>query len=178
MGLDPGFTHWGLVWGGYAPASGTLSLIGCACITTKKSQHRLVRVASDDIARARALYGEVSRVIRAQRPAVVALEIAGGSQSARANRALGICLGLAVGLEDAADTPFIEVTAREAKQAACGQVTASKEAVMGWAVAAHPRLAWPKSAALLEHCADAAAVLQAAIETAWFRQIVALRVAA
>jgi Holliday junction resolvasome RuvABC endonuclease subunit len=148
-------------------------------IQTTKSQIKSVRVSSDNLARARALYLAFKSMEKMAQ--FVAAEIPSGSQSSKA--AMGF--GVATGVLASHSVPLIEVSPTETKVAAVGDKHASKADIIGWATNQWPGLDWIKNQKRLqadkglyhkdnEHTSDAIAIIYAAINTPHFQAAIAL----
>lgn len=109
----------------------------------------------------------------------VFVEVPVGSQSARAMASYGICVGV-LGALRATGIPFFEVTPTEVKLAGAGYKSATKQAMIEWAMAKHPEANWPLykqkgvsivSEAKAEHMADATAAIYAGMSCNSFQQM-------
>ena len=162
----------------YSVTTGTLDIKHLEIAQTAKGTDKTVRRSSDDLVRARSIVAEINRVIALYRPFIAVAEVPVGAQSARAAFSNGLCCGLLA----AVPLPIIEVSPSEVKVAAVGSKTASKEAMIEWAVAKWPEATWMKrklkgEIVLLndnEHLADACAAVNAGILTVQFAQAIAM----
>ena len=162
----------------YSIETGKVSVVHLEIAQTEKSQDKQVRRNSDDLARAQSIVTEIKRVIAIHKPTLAMAEIPVGAQSARAAFSNGLCCGLLA----AVPLPIIQVTPTEVKVAACSSKTASKEAMIQWAVANWPKANWLtrklKGEIVLmadnEHLADACGAVNAGILTPQFAQAVAM----
>lgn len=182
LGQDPAFSNYGLALVDVDPVTKEMSPRWIDLVETKKTTAKQVRVASDNLRRAREILLKVrDHEVSAH---MIAAEIPSGAQSASAANKLGIALGIVAGH----GKPLIEVTAAEAKKAATGYSDASKEDLINWAYEQWPDLNWALGgkkpaftmpdgkglAAKNEHMADALAIVKAATLTAQFDQAAAM----
>lgn len=108
----------------------------------------------------------------------VFMELPVGSQTARAMASYGICVGLAASIAP----PLILVLPHEVKLITGLGKTASKAAMIAWAVKKYPEIEWlrergkptGKLIAANEHIADAVAATEAGINTDEFRRVIVL----
>lgn len=177
LGQDPAFSNFGLALVDVDVDTREMFPLWIRLIETEKTKGKQVRIASDNLARARHIWQGVRDAERDC--ALIAAEIPSGAQSASAANKLGIALGIVAGHS----RPLIEVTAAEAKKIATGYKDASKFDMVEWAYAQWPHLDWaPGRAAAMpkglsnknEHMADALAIVKAATHTAVFENAAAM----
>ncbi len=133
--------------------------------TKPSPKKRGIRVADDDAERCQELARFLIDTIRTCRPAGAVVELpSGGSQGARANRAMGMATGVVVAVLEMAELPAEWVTPGDVKKAATDRRDASKEAVQeavreafDWGDCWPTKPKWAQ-----EHVADAAAAVLAA----------------
>lgn len=178
-GQDPSLRHWGLVTGTYDTVTKILLLDQLAVTEPVLSKSKQVRQNSLDLESAVQLCK--AAVEAAKGAHATFIEVPVGSQSARAMASYGICVGI-LGALRYAGIPFFEVTPDEVKRAGAGSKTASKQAMIKWAMAKHPEGNWPMykrhgeltvSEAQAEHMADATAAIYAGVSCIPFQQMLA-----
>ena len=160
LGIDAGFTHMGVVvvdW----PAK---RIVYKDTMQTKKSAgKRGLRVADDDAERCQYLVRALLAVLRDWQPAGAVVELpSGGSQSARAHRAMGMSTAIVAAVLEMGGIPTEWVTPMAVKKETTGHVHASKQDVQS---AVSTLFTWPDvrtPATVFEHQADAAAAVWAA----------------
>lgn len=138
-----------------------------------KKNAKVVRKNSDDLERAKVLYGGLHREIVDFVPDFVFVEVPHGSQSARAMASYGIIIGVLASI----GVPLIQLTQLEVKMAAVGKKTATKDEMIDWAVKKYPNANWLKHGGKLvaanEHLADAIGVGHAGLMSREFLQALA-----
>lgn len=148
--------------------------------TDKTSMRRAkMRVSSDEWRRTKELCQGLERLIQVYRPAHVFIECpTGGSKSANAARSMAVARGAACAVISSTNVPVTLVTPFEAKQAATGSKSASKEDVKQAVLARFPKFdKWIKGksgkivASLNEHAYDAVSVYMAATQTKQYKEI-------
>jgi Holliday junction resolvasome RuvABC endonuclease subunit len=179
LGIDPALRNTGFAVADYHIMTGKLVVSRVEIAQTEKSKDgKVVRKSSDDLARGRIIVNEMKRVVAIHSPSIAVAEVPGGCQSARGAFSNGVCCGVLASL----NLPLIEVSPTEVKLASAGTKTASKDAIIQWAVAKWPDAGWLtrkfKGEVVLlndnEHVADACAAIAAGILTAQFAQAVAM----
>lgn len=175
--MDPSLRNWGLAAGSYNLEAKELKIVSLAVTCPELSKGKQVRQNSLDLESAFQLYQRA--VALAEGAHAVFVEVPIGSQSARAMASYGICVGV-LGALRANGIPFFEVTPSEVKLAGPGDKTASKKAMIEWAMAKHPEADWPTykqnginlvSEAKAEHQADAVGAIYAGICCNAFQQL-------
>lgn len=182
--MDPSLRNWGWAAGWLDIDTGELTALRVGVIQPELPTGKQVRQNSTDLEAAFQLYqGAIDVVTGAH---AVFVEVPIGSQSARAMASYGICVGV-LGALRANGIPFYEVTPTEVKMVSVGSKTASKEAMINWALEHYPTANWPTykqsgvvkvSASNAEHMADATAAIHAGAKLKAFHQLLALRRAA
>ena len=177
VGCDPSLRNWGLAVATFDTATQTLTVNELALTCPDLPKGKQVRQNSLDLASASQLYeGAIAAVEGAD---AVFVEVPVGSQSARAMASYGICVGV-LGALRANGIPFFEVTPSEVKLAGAGSKTATKQEMIGWAMAKHPEANWPTykqngkslvSETKAEHQADAVATIYAGMACNSFKQM-------
>ena len=166
-GLDPAFRNFGIAVAKLDLLSGEFEIEELKLIRTEADKVKTVRKSSDDMRRAsEILDGVLVTLGRYDCPFVMA-EVPVGSQSASAMKAVGISYGILAAVDR--EYPVTQVTASEAKFAATGVKTATKEEMIEWAVKNYPKANWLKRGNTYtknnEHLADAVAVIKAGLQT-------------
>jgi Holliday junction resolvasome RuvABC endonuclease subunit len=172
-GVDAALKNMGLVRGVLDMDTNEFKVSELKLIVTEKQANKVVRQSSDDLRRAKELYTEFQEFTKDAN--IVFAEIPSGGQSARAVYGFGI----AVGIIASCHVPVIQVQPAEAKLAAVGTRTASKEEMIEWAVQKFPEANWIRArnkkdgsiTSANEHLADACAIVMAGVKTDQFRQL-------
>jgi len=178
--MDPSLRHWGVALGTYDTITHILVLDEVGVIEPVLSKSKQVRQNSLDLESA----VQLSRgaLEAAEGVQAVFVEVPVGSQSARAMASYGICVGI-LGTLRATGIPFYEVTPTEVKLAGAGTKSATKQAMIRWAMEKHPEANWPLykqkgiamvSEAKAEHMADATAAIYAGLTCNPFQQMLAM----
>lgn len=179
-GVDAALRNMGIVRGLITLGEpGITRIDSMELIVTEKATGKTVRQGSDDLRRARELHQAFQTSVKECR--VVFAEVPSGGQSARAVYGFGI----AVGILSSCPVPIIQVMPTEAKLAAVGTKTASKDEMIEWATATYPDAPWLRTrgkvdgayTAANEHLADACAIIHAGIKTDQFKQLLAMLMA-
>lgn len=131
-------------------------------VSASKRQRRGVGV--DDTMRAAALAERIADCLRECRVDVLAVELACGSQSARAARTAGICIGVMGTVADMLAEQVVWLTPYQCKSAVTGTRGGNKEIIAAGVLEAMPGLAEWLSGPLVarEAISDAGAVVLAA----------------
>jgi Holliday junction resolvasome RuvABC endonuclease subunit len=173
--IDPSLRNWGFAKIIIDSDKTDIEIDSLKLVKTEsdKKNAKVVRKNSDDLERAKLIYGALHREIVEYVPDFVFVEVPVGSQSARAMASYGICIGVLASI----GVPLIQVTPTEVKLAGHGTKTASKEEMIAWAVKKHPNANWLKHGGKLvaanEHLADAVAVGYAGMNSTQFLQALA-----
>ena len=157
-------SNWGMVKFQFE-SDGHYMPIALELARTQPDKNKQVRQNSKDIQRSRQLLESMeSFLVDAD---LVCVEVPVGSQSARAMASYGMCImGIATVRQ-----PLIQVTPQEVKLAGPGNKTASKEAMIDWAMDAYPYLQWPAAKSHREHLADAIGAVHAGMLTDEFKLV-------
>lgn len=177
--IDPSLQNWGMAKFEFWPESGKIVLFDLKLIETEADKAKNIRVNSNDLRRANELF--VASVAWLRDCTLFAAEIPSGTQSARGAMSNGLCIGLLGALKEL--RPLIQVQIAEAKRVATGRKTGSKEEMIDFATRRFPDAPWLTRRlkgqivpiAANEHLADAACIGLAGIETAEFKQAIAIR---
>lgn len=182
-GMDPSLSNFGVVEAYLDIITLKITPIGMYVVKTEpekdKKARKVVRKNSEDLERVKLLHKGATDAAKLCKIAFV--EVPVGSQSARAMASYGACLGVIAAVDDI--VPIIQVTPTEVKVAGCGIKTASKSEMIEAMIAKYPDADWPMRnskgqrvpiAGECEHLADALAAIEAGVETAEFRQLVAM----
>tara|TARA_R110000744_G_scaffold376175_2_gene490254 strand:- start:3829 stop:4377 length:549 start_codon:yes stop_codon:yes gene_type:complete len=172
LGIDPSLSNTGFVLADLDMETLNYTVLDMYLSETTKTKTKSARVNSDDLERARKHATHLKRMISSAD--MVFCEVPHGSQSARAMASYGVCIGLLAVIEK----PLIQVTAKQVKEAAVGDGTASKNDMILWAVSRHPDADWLKSKDRVlgknEHLADAIASIEAGLLTEDFKSAIAM----
>lgn len=183
VGCDPSLRNWGLALATFDTATQTLTVNELVLTCPDLPKGKQVRQNSLDLESASQLYE--STIAAVSGADAVFVEVPVGSQSARAMASYGICVGV-LGALRANSVPFFEVTPSEVKLAGAGSKTATKQAMIAWAMNKHPEANWPTykqngkslvSEAKAEHQADAVATIYAGMACNSFKQMLPFMVA-
>jgi Holliday junction resolvasome RuvABC endonuclease subunit len=184
-GIDPAFANFGMVKMAYDLITGELKILDLQLIQTEKATTKIktLRKNSDDLRRSQELIkgqeGQIGFHDFVADCAVAFAEIPSGAKDANAARALGIATGVVA----SCPIPLFEVQVADAKLAAVGTKTASKEEMVEWAYEAYPDAPWHthKSKGVVvptvgknEHLADATAIVHAGVGLSEFKKIAAI----
>lgn len=174
LGIDPSMSNFGFALVEVDTVSGTMvALKELRLTSTAPSKQKGVSKAFDDYRRARELYTSLQEML--SKADVVAVELPIGSQSASAMKSVGICHGLIASI----DKPLIKLSPSEVKLGSVGIKNASKAEMIEWAHGQFPEGDWLKTKRggkmvltnANEHLADALAVVETAIKTKSFLQL-------
>jgi Holliday junction resolvasome RuvABC endonuclease subunit len=180
LGMDPSLSNWAFAAARLNTATHELTLRNIELARTSKSSIRKQLVCTDDLNRAKILSDAVFQY--APHAHAIFVEVPTGSQSSRGALGSGVCIGILAAMRTN-KIPFFQVTPTELKLASVGTRTASKEAVIEWAMDQYPDLEWPMTnhrgkisynKEQANHMADAIACIHAGIKTDQFQQLVAL----
>lgn len=178
--IDPALSNFGLARASYDLATGEITPLAVALVSTEARDKKTVRKNSDDLRRASESFVAMQDWIAGA--TVVFAEVPTGTQSARGALSNGVCIGI---LSSIGNLPYvsgpqarmIQVSPIEVKLASVGSKTASKQDMIDWAVSKAPKLGWithrHKLTAANEHPADALAAIYAGVKTEEFRALVA-----
>lgn len=172
--FDPSFTNWGVGLLSIDTDALTFEVDDLQLVQTRKDPDtkKAVRKNSDALRRATELHKGVHGLIGDAR--LIFAEIPAGGQSYDAVYGFGIVVGIMASMP----VPVIQVTPSEAKLAAVGTRTASKQEMIEWAFEEFPSAPWivrrGKPTLANEHLADSLAIARAGIMTDQFRQLAAL----
>lgn len=172
LGIDPAFANMGFVQANYYPKINKLFIKRMYLIKTNKTKHKTVRVASDNLERAKYLYYNFTEETAGCD--MVIGEVPTGTQNAKAATGLGIVVGILASCQK----PFIEVSPKEVKLTVSNSTKKiPKKKMIEWAVKKYPKAKWLRrkykgKIKLLndnEHLADAIAAIEAGIKTEAFK---------
>jgi Holliday junction resolvasome RuvABC endonuclease subunit len=173
ISIDSSLANTGIAVGKIDPVM-RISIDSVHLQATEKTKNKQVRASSDTIARCRITHKFISDLIHAEKPKLIFVETPSGSQSSAGMKSYGATCMLIATLNPAP----IEVNPIEVKLASVGSKTASKEAMIAWALGLYPHLNWywhaGKPQAKNEHLADAIAIVHAGIKTQEFNRIFTL----
>jgi len=173
VGIDLALTHTGIAVI-VSTVSGELVTASARLIETAKPKKKSnLYAAVIDIQRATLLYTGIMDELRESRPALIAVELPSGSQSAVASKCGGIAKGVITGIREALpEVPFLWFHQNQVKQALLGRSKVNKEEMAAAVLERLPDLqdyldeiAKTKR----EHITDAAAVVIASEGTELWR---------
>lgn len=173
VGFDPALANWGTARVLLDIDTMELEIESLVLTVTDKLASKQVRKNSDDLRRAQEIRGAMALGCTDRMYAFA--EIPSGAQDANASRAFGI----AVGVMASCPIPLIQVQNFEAKLAAVGTKTASKQEMIEWATEKWPDAPWLRARGAAngkftnanEHLADAMAIITAGVRTTEFAPI-------
>ena len=178
VGFDPSTSNWGVAIAEVDIDTLEVEIKNLIIYETEPETKKGVRKESDDLRRAKILYGGM--MLSCTGTAFVIAEIPfmnpGSYASANFNS------GLVTGVLASCPIPIIQVFPQDVKQLATGSRHAAKEEMIEWAISKHPNAPWklvkrggkmvPTKAN--EHLADAVAAIYAGLQTEQFRQAVSM----
>lgn len=174
--LDGSLKNFGVVKLTYDTDTGALEPYAMHIFKTVPTKHKQVRKGSDYYARARSIAVGVRDVL--DDTALLFAEVPSGGQDYPSVMGFGITIGIYAGLQ----RDITEVSPGEAKKAAVGTRTASKQEMIAWATELYPNAPWASYRGKFtldnEHLADAVAIAHAGIKTPQFQQVLAMLAAA
>lgn len=163
LGIDPSITSLG-----YAVANvdrGVVNVVAGGIVTTKTSpKKRRLFQGDDDVRRILEIIDHLDEVAMKWKPRAVAIEMPGGSKSARAARTFGLMVGLlATYFARVHPMPVAWFQPRDVKEAVTGKRGGSKEEVARCVMERWPGVAWPldTKARPIDDATDAAGILVA-----------------
>lgn len=175
-GIDPGFVNFAVARMYLDLDSLALSVDDLILFKTENQADKTIRKNSDDLRRAIELRDQFHTAVAGCR--IGFAEIPSGAQDHNAAKGFGICIGLLAG----SPIPILQVQNFQAKLAAVGTKTASKDEMIEWAMEEHPDAPWKmrKLKGNLvptkdnEHTADACAIAKAGTGLQEFKQLLAM----
>ena len=181
VGFDPSMSNFGIckaeleVTGQQTPE---IIIIDLQLIKTEGESKKGVIKQSDDLRRAKDIYGHM--ILACQGNNLAFSEIPLGN-AAMYNNAI-LSAGMMVGILAACPIPLIQVFPKDVKIAAVGHPHAVKEEMIDWAINRYPTAPWlmrKRKEAMVpiaanEHLADAVATIEAGIRTTQFQQAIAI----
>jgi len=175
FGVDPGLAHLGVAVAKLGPTQFRITYV----ISTERSDRkRKIRSVDDSTARLQSLSRELETLLDDYRPALLACEAPSYPRDAGTAAKIGMSWGAVVALAEARGIPVLVFTPQECKKALCGRISATKDEVQRKLEELYPGIGalWPRGArggtALIEHAADAAAAIHAALKTNEVRLLV------
>jgi len=175
-GIDPGFVNFGIARMLLDLDTLDLKVEDLILLKTENDAGKNIRKNSDDLRRAIELRDGFHKAVKDC--AIGFAEIPSGAQDHRAATGFGIAIGLVA----CSPIPILQVQNFQAKLAAVGTKTASKEEMMEWAREEYPDAPWRqrkfKGKMVYtndnEHLADACAIAKAGIGLQEFKQLLAV----
>jgi len=164
LGLDPGFAALGLAAVDLTP--GAERVHRAWVVRTEKAARKVeVRASDDNVRRAREIAAELERAAVEWDPVALVAEAQSWPRNAGASAKVGIAWGLVAALAERHGLPLVQASPQDVKRATCGAKTASKAEVIAAIEARFPDVVWPRQATLVEHAADAVAVVLACLDS-------------
>lgn len=164
LGVDPGFAAVGLSAVELSPSSE--KLMRCWVFRTEPSEKkREVRASEDSARRTRELAEVYERAIGVYRPTVICAETMSWPRNAGAVAKVALSWGALCAVLQRHNLPLVQASPQEVKKALCGRKDASKEDVALAIEQRFPNVEWPKVKGLIEHAADATAVVVACLNS-------------
>lgn len=164
LGLDPGFAALGLAAVDLTP--GAERVERAWVVRTEKAARKVeVRASDDNVRRARQLAAELERAVVEWGPVALAAEAQSWPRNAGASAKVGIAWGVVAALAERHGLPLVQASPQDVKRAVAGAKTASKGEVAAAVEARFPEVEWPRQASLVEHAADAVAVVLACLDS-------------
>ena len=180
-GLDGSFRHFGIAKAWLDLDDFSLDVCDLKVIEIKgrtKAEKKTVRHSSDNLRCSTELFESVMNELKGVTTAFC--EVPTGGQDYKSVIGFGITIGIYGGI--AKTLPLLEVSPAEAKKAAVGTSTASKEEMIEWAMGKYPNAPWlmrrfkgkiiPVSKN--EHVADGVAIIEAGLKVPEFKQTIAI----
>jgi len=178
--LDPGIAHTGAAFATFkhttkptAPKVSWVRLLETTGLTKKKRKSEKVSKTQDDIRRIQACMLAIRGLIEETQPDLIIAEAPiGGARSSAAVKYLAMCTAVLAAINTwFPDIPVIYLSPFDVKKGFCGSHKAEKSDIIARALRKHGNVpGWPTnkagelmSEAKLEHCADAIAILYAAL---------------
>lgn len=172
--FDPSLTHWGIALITIDLETAKFDIDDLKLIkTAPEKKNKKIRASSDYLRRAGDLHKGIIETIGNRR--LLFSEVPSGGKDYKSVYGFGIVVGLLASMP----RKIVQIMPTEAKKAAVGTNTASKEEMMEWAYEAYPDAPWltHKSNGEIvrtgsnEHLADAVAIAKAGIESDQFQQL-------
>ena len=172
-GIDPGFVNFAVARIMLDLDTVEMQIDDLILFKTENQADKSIRKNSDDLRRAIELRDKFHSAVEGCR--IGFAEIPSGAQDHNAAKGFGICIGLLAG----SPIPILQVQNFQAKLAAVGTKTASKQEMIEWAMAEYPAAPW-KTRMLKgkrvptndnEHMADATAIAKAGLGLQEFKQL-------
>jgi len=178
--IDPGIAHTGACLSTFKhvdkptpPQVAWVRLLETKGLTKKKRKSEKVSKTEDDIRRIQACMLSINSIIKETQPDLIIAEApVGGARSAAAVKYLAMTTAVLAAINIIFDDiPVIFLSPYDVKKGFCGRHDAEKEEIIARALRKHGNVrGWPRNKAgelmsdsKSEHCADAIAILYAAI---------------
>lgn len=157
LGLDPGFASLGLA----AVELGDVVQVPRAWVerTEPSAKKRDVRQSEDLVRRCREITGCLERAIAEWHPAVACAETMSWPRDMKAATRIALAWGVVAAVLERHGIPLVQASPQEVKKHLCGRKDASKDDVMLAVEARVESVTWPPQKTLVEHAADAVAVV-------------------
>ncbi len=157
LGIDPGFASLGLA----AVDLGNLVRVPRCWVerTEPSAKKRSVRQSEDLVRRCRELSLVLERAIAEWHPAVACAETMSWPRDMKAATRVALAWGVIAAVLERHRIPLVQASPQEVKKALCGSKSASKEDVQAAVEERVEAVTWPAQRTLIEHAADAVAVV-------------------
>ncbi len=158
LGIDPGFASLGLA--AVDLDEHVVRVPRCWVVRTEPSaKKRSVRQSEDLVRRCRELAVALERAIAEWRPAVACAETMSWPRDMKAATRIALAWGAVAAVLERHGIPLVQASPQEVKKALCGSKSASKEDVQVAVESIVEAVTWPAQKTLVEHAADAIAVV-------------------
>lgn len=178
IGSDPSTSNWGICVATVDIYDMTFTVDDLILLTTESEKNKGVRKDSDDLRRAKTVHDGFKKACEGASFAISEIPFMNAGMYASAN----FNSGLVTGVLASCPIPLIQVFPQEVKMAFCGSRHAAKEEMIEEAMRRFPAAPWlmrklkgkmvPTKAN--EHLADAVAVTHAGIQSAQFKEAIAM----
>jgi crossover junction endodeoxyribonuclease RuvC len=157
LGIDPGFASLGFA---AVELSAVVRVPRCWVERTEPSaKKRDVRQSEDLVRRCRELTVALERTIAEWHPAVACAETMSWPRDMKAATRVALAWGVIAAVLERHGIALVQASPQEVKKAMCGSKSASKEDVQLAVEERVEAVTWPTQKTLVEHAADAVAVV-------------------
>lgn len=165
LGVDPGFAVMGFAAVELHPDKHRDKLTCWVVRTEPSHRKRNVRASEDNVRRTREIAKAVSKAIYEHEPLVLCVETMSWPRNAGSVAKIALAWGALCAVAERHGIAIVQASPQEVKKAVTGSKTASKAEVIQAIEARWPDVVWPEQATLVEHAADAAAVVLATLDS-------------
>lgn len=157
LGIDPGFAALGLA---VVELGDVVRVPRCWVERTEPSaKKRSVRQSEDLVRRCRELAVALERAIAEWHPAVACAETMSWPRDQKAATRVALAWGVIAAILERHGIPLVQASPQEVKKSLCGRKDASKDDVQVAVEGLVEAVTWPPQKTLIEHAADAIAVV-------------------